>query len=368
MKSRKVLTAALIGLGATAVVAVGIWLASLALRSDNSDLPPVDIWPTATPFNETQISDNSVAVLAAQLEAAGLTSGPYLDATGVEAHLARLATGEVDTAALAQYAADLQTLNVTSAQYGAQIPASFWDVRTEDMAARNITEYNLVNGLALPGLEKHIGLFARAFERFKRFKEAAPGSDSALDAELDLLLITLDYMDETLGPLPADAPAAKRESRAQETVRTWQRLVVGTTRYNPITQSEMVQEILASRMNVVAMWRHHTGQQLTHPEAWGLSGFAEPFVGDYEKNVNQVEHLSISTFIQVVLKEPELVLSLQEDKELLSGHSSGKAMALADKAINNAVATQFAPTFAADPRGTVEHLRCFLKDACPARK
>ena len=120
-------------------------------------------------------------------------------------------------------------------------------------------------------------------------------------------------------------------------------------------------------MNVVEMWRHHTDRQVTHPEAWGLSGFAEQFVGDAEKNVNQVEHLAISTFIQVVLKEPELVLSLQEDKELLSGHSSGRAMALADKAINNAVATQFVPWFADDPRGTVEHLRCFLKDVCSAK-
>ncbi|GAB4432612.1 MAG: hypothetical protein Kow0031_14030 [Anaerolineae bacterium] len=367
MKSRTRLFGALVIFGVTATVVVGVWLAGLALRSD-SIVDQVGIWPTATPFSETQISGNSVAMLAAQLEAAGLTPGPYLDATGVEAHLARLSAGQIDAATLAQYAADLQTLNKTTAKYGAQVPASFWDVGNEDMAESNVTEYNLVNGLAQPALESYIGLFGRAFARFKQFKEAEPGSDTALDTELDLLLITLDYLDETLGPLPAGAPAAEREARAQEAVRIWQGLVVGTTRFNPLTDAQMVQETLSSRMNVVELWRHHTGQQLTHPEVWGLSGFAEQFVGDYEKNVNQVEHLSISTFIQVVLKEPELVLSLEEDKELLSGHSSGEAMALADKAINNAVATQFAPYFAADPRGTVEHLRCFLKDACPARK
>jgi hypothetical protein len=359
--------AAVAGLGLVTLLVVGVGLARLALRSD-SIVNQVGLWPTATPFSQTQISDNSVAVLAAQLEAAGLTRGPYLDATGIEGHLARLAVGEVDAETLTQYAADLQTLNATTARYGVQIPASFWDVGSEEMAAGNVTEYNLVNGMAQPALESYIGLFGRAFARFGQFKEAEPGADTALDAELDLLLLSLDYLDETLGELPADAPAAEREARAEMAVRIWQGLVVGTTRFNPVTDAQMVQETLSSRMNVVEMWRHHTGQQVTHPEAWGLSGFAEQFVGDYDRNVNQVEHLAISTFIQVVLKEPELVLSLQEDKELLEGHSSGRAMALADKAINNAVATQFAPYFAADPRGTVEHLRCLLKDACAARE
>ena len=366
MRPRTWLIAALVGLAMIILLAVGGWLAGLALRSD-SITNQVGLWPTATPFSETQISDNSAAVLAAQLEAAGLTRGPYLDATGSEAHLARLAAGEVDAATLTQYAADLQTLNAITARYGTQIPASFWDVANDDMAESNVTEYSLVNGMAQPALESYIGLFGRAFARFRQFKEAAPGADTALDAELDLLLLSLDYLDETLGPLPANAPAAEREARAEMAVRIWQGLVVGTTRFNPVTAGQMVQETLSSRMNVVEMWRHHTGQKLTHPEAWGLSGFAEQFVGDHDQNVNQVEHLAISTFIQVVLKEPELVLSLQEDKELLEGHSSGRAMALADKAINNAVATQFAPYFATDPRGTVAHLRCFLKDACAAR-
>ena len=366
MNRRKYLLYSVLGVVVVVFGAVGIRLASLALRSD-SIIDQVGIWPTATPFSESQISAGSVDVLATQLESAGLTHAPYLDATGIKEHLLRLDAGEIDTDTLAQYAADLQTLNEITAKYGAQIPASFWDVATEEMAAGNVTEYNLVNGMAQPALESYIGLFGRAFARFKQFKEAAPGSDTALDTELDLLLFTLDYLDETLGPLPAAASAAEREARAQEAVRIWQSLVVGTTRFNPITGDQMVQKTLSSRMNVVEMWRHHTGQEMTHPEAWGLSGFADQFVGDFERNVNQVEHLAISTFIQVVLKEPELVLSLQEDKELLLGHSSGQAMALADKAINKAVATQFAPYFVADMRGAVAHLRCILKDACPPR-
>ncbi len=70
MKHRKYLLTALAGLGAVAVIAVGGWLASLALRSDRI-VDQVGIWPTATPFSETQISDNSVAVLAASLKPPG---------------------------------------------------------------------------------------------------------------------------------------------------------------------------------------------------------------------------------------------------------------------------------------------------------
>jgi hypothetical protein len=366
LKQRKYLLVGVIMLIVVTVIALGAWLAGLALRSD-SIIDQVGIWPTSTPFADTQISAGSVDVLVAELEAVGLTPGPYLDASGIETHLARLAGGDINAETLTQYRADLQHLNEVTTEYGAQVPTSFWDVATEAMAEGNVTEYNLTNGLAQPALDSYVGLFGRAFERFKRFKEAEPGTDTALDAELDLLLYTIDYLDDVLGPLSADAPAADREARAAEAVRIWQSLVVGTTRFNPVTDEEMVAQTLSSRMNVGEMWRHYTGEEITHPEAWGVTGFVEKFVGD-PRNVNQVEHLSISMFIQLVLKEPALILSLEEDKELLAGHSSGEAMALADKAVNNAVASEFAPYFADDLRGTVAHLRCFLKDACPAWK
>ena len=135
MKQRKLQIVALM---LVVVITVDIWLAGLALRSD-SLADQVGIWPTATPFSETQISENSVAVLAAQLEAAGLTPDSYLDATGIETHLARLAAGEVSVEALEQYATDLRYLNEVTAEYGRQVPTSFWDVRTEQMIEGNVT-------------------------------------------------------------------------------------------------------------------------------------------------------------------------------------------------------------------------------------
>ena len=95
---------------------------------------------------------------------------------------------------------------------------------------------------------------------------------------------------------------------------------------------------------------------------WG-PGFAPKFVGS-EANINQVEHMSISIFIQFVDGEPVIILDLEEDKELLSGHSTDEGMAHADKSLNIAVAERFVPHFANDMRGTVEQLRCHLKEEC----
>jgi hypothetical protein len=86
LSRKKVLLVTVGGLVMVSAIAVGVWLLGLALRSD-SIIDQVGIWPTATPFTETQISGNSEAVLAAQLAAAGLTPGPYLNATGIETHL-----------------------------------------------------------------------------------------------------------------------------------------------------------------------------------------------------------------------------------------------------------------------------------------
>ena len=42
-------------------------------------------------------------------------------------------------------------------------------------------------------------------------------------------------------------------------------------------------------------------------------------------------------------------------------------MVLADKAVTKAVASQFAPYFTNEIHHTIQHLRCYLNDACPAQ-
>lgn len=337
-------------------------LFGLATRSDPLQGPGA--WPTATPSSATAVAALTIGI-AWELENAGLKDGAYLDATGVSGHLERLRSGEVDQPALEAYVQDLARLNEITAVWGAPIPTSFWDVRDSLMEEGNVTEYALVNALARPDLESYVGLMARAYERFKTFKksDAQGGDDTALDAALDTLLLTIDYVDEAPGPLPDDATKEEKLVRAQQVVRTWQALIAGTTRYNPLTHEAMVAETLSSRETVMAMWRHETGQEAGNSELWGVSGFAPTFVGS-EANINQVEHMSITMFIQFVDGEPVIVLDLQEDKELLSGYSTDEGMANADKALNLAVAGQFVPHFADDMRGTVEQLRCYLKEEC----
>ncbi|MCB0122537.1 MAG: hypothetical protein KDE58_09855, partial [Caldilineaceae bacterium] len=249
-----------------------------------------------------------------------------------------------------------------------QIPTPFWDVRTAGMDADHVTEYTLVNGLTQPALATYLEWMANCFTRFSAFKtdQAAGGEDTALDAALDMLLYTLDYLDATLGPLPADATAEVQQARSEQAVRMWQNIIAGTTRYNPLTDKAMVAQTLSSRYTVMEMWRYATGERAGNSELWGVSGFAERFVGE-ERNINQIEHMSISTFLQFVLAEPVTVLNAEEARELLNGHSSGNAMAYADMAVNRAIADEFVPTFVGDPRGTVEHLRCFFKGACASR-
>ncbi|MFN2248564.1 MAG: hypothetical protein ACK2U4_15795 [Candidatus Promineifilaceae bacterium] len=362
MKRHRLLILIVGGMLIILLLTAGWALFDLGTRSD--DLQGLGAWPTATPSQATAVPPKTVAI-SWELENAGLKDGPYLDATGVSGHLARLRNGEVDQLALESYARDLQTLNERTAEWGAPIPASFWDVRDSNMEEGNVTEYKLVNALAQPELESYVGLMAQSYERFKIFKEneVQGADDSALDAALDILHLTIDYIEVAVGPLPEDASEEEKLVRAQNAMRTWQALIAGTTRYNPLTSGAMVAETLSSRETVMAMWRHETGEQAGNSEIWGVSGFAPRFVGN-EANINQVEHMSISMFIQLVDQEPVAVLNLQEDKELLTGHSNSEEMANADKALNEAVATQFVPDFAHDMRGTVEQLRCYLKGLC----
>jgi hypothetical protein len=94
-------------------------------------------------------------------------------------------------------------------------------------------------------------------------------------------------------------------------------------------------------------------------QVWGVSGFAPRFVGIPENN-NQVEHMSISMVLQIVLDEPVVVLDGIEEEKVLLGQAHSEE-AQANMALNNAIHNEFAPFIAQDGLTAVEHLRCVLK-------
>jgi hypothetical protein len=314
----------------------------------------------ATPMTE-RANDVVMAQVANRLLMAGLTREGVLDSTGVETHLQRLQEREIDAATLLQYADDLETLNRFTVENGAQIPADFWDVRTDLMIERDLDEYTLVRGAAMPESAPYIRLLARAYERFLAFKEGeATGEDTALDAALDILLMTDEYNRAVYDEIADDADAQLHDAQAK--LMVWQSLIAGTSRTNPLTGKPMFSHGLFTHNSLPIIWQYDQGEYMNVAEAWGVTGFAPQFVGT-PKNNNQIEHMSISAFLQFVMDEPVLALNSIEEEKLFRGRADS-AEAHADMALNNAIAYEFVPFYVTQKEQAVDHFRCFLKDEC----
>jgi hypothetical protein len=125
----------------------------------------------------------------------------------------------------------------------------------------------------------------------------------------------------------------------------------------------MFSHSIFARDNVGTMYQYELDQEMGIAEVWGVSGFAPQFVGIPENN-NQVEHMSISMILQIVLDESVVVLDGIEEEKTLLGHAA-KEEAQADMALNNAIHNDFAPISAQEGQTAVEHLRCILKSSDP---
>jgi len=315
----------------------------------------------ATPAAE-DANEVVVAQVANRLLMAGLTREGVLDSTGVETHLQRLRDREVDAATLLQYADDLETLSRFTAENGAEIPADFWDVRTPLMVEEGVDEYTLVRGAAMPESAPYIRLLAQAYERFLTFKEQeASGEDTALDAALDILLLTDEYNRVVYSEIDEDDKEAQLYN-AQAKLMVWQSLIAGTSRTNPLTGKPMFSHGLFAHNSAPIMWQYDQGEYMNVADVWGVTGFASQFVGT-PKNNNQIEHMSISAFLQFVMDEPLLALNGIENEKLLRGRADS-AEAHADMALNRAIAYEFVPFYATQKEQAVDHLRCFLKNEC----
>jgi hypothetical protein len=78
------------------------------------------------------------------------------------------------------------------------------------------------------------------------------------------------------------------------------------------------------------------------------------------QNANQIEHMSITSFLQLVLDEPLEALNAIEDKKVLLNGADPKEAA-ADKALNQAVHDYLLPDYIHDLPGAVANLRTILK-------
>ena len=271
---------------------------------------------------------------------ARLGQAQILDCSGISRHFERLASGETDSATLAQYAEDLAALCALSREGGEEIPGSFWDVppKTETpwpdeySAARAfVTEY-----------PDYIRLLGTSFHRFVENQECR--QPSAVSIALSILADVSAYvasgasvvMTESRGGLCAD----------QQAMFLWQQILTGSSRQIPYIHRDAYTHGPWARHNVVEMWRYRIGAQISVDEAWGLTGFSDRFVGD-ATNTNQIEHMAISAVAQSVLRIPVLLLDVLEEMEWLLRKGT-RAASRADEQVNRAVAHCLLPEFCAN--------------------
>ncbi len=299
------------------------------------------------------------AEIAEQLQAAGIHTVPVLGDTGVSEHLQRLTDKYTDIQELQQYAKNLQYLKQYTSVRKGQIPTSFWDVRTAEMEKKNWTEYSLVHQIVQPEWRPYLQLLTQAYARFLQFKATeVQGSDTALDASLDMFAFVENYYNVIpFSTLTEHAKEIKGETEA--VLMIWQSVVAGSTRINPLNHKPLFSHSIFARNNVGTMYQYDQGREMSIGKVWGVSGFAPHFVG-IPHNSNQVEHMSISMVVQIVLNEPLAVLDGIEEEKLLSGQTRSEE-SYADMALNNAIHKEFSPYFSRNRLGAVENLRRELK-------
>ena len=354
-----ILTISIIGI-AVIVIAV-VTGKDLYARLTNSFQPVSYQAPSVihTPEAESQNQTTKVDI-AKKLRAAGLSENGVIDSVGVRGHLQRYQAGEVDAQTLLDYAGNLATLNQLTESYGARIPTDFWDALSDYQVEQEDDVYTQTTRFADPGSASYLKLMARAWERFLTFKRGeASGEDTALDAALDMLLMQDAYVEEVYLDLPTEDDEVGMKGVADSKIIVWQSLIAGTSRINPITGEPLFSHGDFGRNSVAEMWRYRLKKHLGISEIWGVTGFDWQFVGT-EKNANQVEHMSITSFLQIVLDEPITALNAIEEKKVLA-NGADPAEAAADMALNQAVHDYLQPNYIYDLPGAVEKLRSVLK-------
>lgn len=287
--------------------------------------------------------------LARKLADVGLDATGTLGDLGVDDHLARLAAGEVTADTLLRYAEHIETLTALTRDRGQALPPRFWDVETGAMRNVGWTVYTLTHAMAQKNAEPHLDLLTDAWASYLRI-----GETSALDAALDILLLSRDY----IAGLPDAARvehAALADTDEKMALLTWQALLSGTSRANPITRRPLWSHGFIGHFSIPKIAQYAVGHGMTLGEVWGTSGFAPRYVGP-ASNDNQVEHLGISTLLQALVGvKPAELAGIEGFEVLFAGED--KEAATADNALNHAIAEVFLPLYETDFDAAVSALR-----------
>lgn len=348
------------GLLLLAIIAAGGMLLYQSLTRSFQVVAPQG--PVSTATEELPAPPEAAdSIVGRMLWSAGLNAEPVLGDTAISGHINRLENSEVSEQTLIQYANDLIYLNEYTAENGKQIPTDFWDVRSDEMIANGWDEYNIVHQIAQVDSEPYLRLLTKGYGRFRQFKDAEEsGEDTGLDAALDMMALVDTYYAAVAGAPPLD-DAVAMENYTDAKLLVWQSLVAGSTRTNPLTKEPMFSHSIFARDNVGTMYQYDIDREMGIAKVWGVSGFAPQYVGIPENN-NQVEHMSISMILQIVLDESVTVLDGIEEEKALLGQAD-KREANADMALNNAIHNEFAPIVALQGPMAVERLRCVLKSS-----
>ncbi len=227
------------------------------------------------------------------------------------------------------------------------------------MKKKNWTEYSFVHQLTREKWRPYLQFLTQAYGRFIKFKHLEnEGKDTALDAALDMFVMAEDYVNAVpFSFLTEHAEEIRGETEA--VLMIWQNVITGTSRINPLTGKPLFFHSIFSRDNVDTMYQYDQGKEMSTGKVWGVSGFAPRFVGTPHNN-NQIEHMSISMVVQLVLHEPLAILDAIEEEKLLSGQSREEE-SHADMALNKAIHKEFLPYFSKNRSGAVDNIRRVLK-------
>ncbi len=283
--------------------------------------------------------------LSALLTAAGLSEVGVLDSTGIKFHVERVCRGDVSAATVEAYADNLHIVASAAGLGDTAIPIDYWDVCTMAMQASSIDEYAMLRRLSTPEFGAYLALLGRCFGILCDF-EAACG-ETAVTTTLAILREVSAYV--AAGHCLEMAEHCRATAPDKRAIFLWQQVVTGTNREVPYLHRDAYTHGIWGRFNVVEMWRYHVGAEVSVDATWGLTGFAERFVGD-ATNTNQIEHMTISAVAQMVLGVPVVLLDLLEEAEWILRRGT-RAASRADIALNGAVARSLRPLFRVDDPG-----------------
>lgn len=293
------------------------------------------------------------------LQVAGLNPEPVLGDIGIAGHMGRVQNGSVSLETLERYAGGLISLNEKTTALGQVVPASFWDVGSAELARDQWNSYRIVAELNTEQGAPFLQVLVAAWARFHSFKsQPASGTDTALDTALDMFEPVIALL-QTHAPDDLLERSPYITTKEHAAVYLWQNIIVGSSRGSLLPSHTIFDHGFVRRFHVGTIWQYEVGEAQNNSDIWGVTGFADQFVGPLQ-NSNQIEHLSISMVVQGVLREPVIVLDAYENYESLLGAASPEE-ARADKSLNMAIAEVFLPLFEQDLPEAVNELRVHLK-------